>query len=226
MIGRLLVVILFAALAVPEVGSAQMSRLDGRVDARMRAAVGALVDSARAAGLPTEPLISKTLEGISRGYGASTLPAVRALAQRLATAREVLGPRASTSDLMAAASAIHAGVPTGMLRDLRTARPDGPVAVVLVVLADLIARGVPSDTASGLVLALATAQATDEAYVELRRRVVHDIASGQPPVIAATTRALGVLSVGGPVATEAADVGGLNATGGTRGRKPTGGSPP
>ncbi|MEJ7810624.1 MAG: hypothetical protein WKG32_09480, partial [Gemmatimonadaceae bacterium] len=42
------------------------ARLDARLDPRTRASVAAVLDSARAAGLPTEPLVDKALEGASK----------------------------------------------------------------------------------------------------------------------------------------------------------------
>ncbi|MDQ6830592.1 MAG: hypothetical protein M3081_17165, partial [Gemmatimonadota bacterium] len=100
---------------------------------------------------------------------------------------------ASPSDLVAGAAALKAGVQPATLTRLRAARPKDPLAVALVVLADLVARGVPADTASKLILAVATTKAGDEAFDALRRDVARDIVAGAPPLVAAAVRTQGVL---------------------------------
>ena len=53
-----------AALSLaPAVLRAQDSRLDARLDARTRDSVVAIVDSARAGGIPSEPLVQKARPG-------------------------------------------------------------------------------------------------------------------------------------------------------------------
>src|SRR5439155_11900039 len=69
------------------------------------------------------------------------------------------------------------------LRDLR--RP--PLTMALSVLADLVASGVPADSAAAAVLALAP-HARDADLVEFRRAVERDIALGAPPGAATSTR--------------------------------------
>jgi len=48
-------------------GQRHVSRLDGRVPPALAAAVGVLVDSAAARGLPSDPLIDKAIEGVAKG---------------------------------------------------------------------------------------------------------------------------------------------------------------
>ncbi|MGH7701440.1 MAG: hypothetical protein ACREMJ_13085, partial [Gemmatimonadales bacterium] len=60
------------------------------------------------------------------------------------------------------------------------------LTVPLAVLADLVARGVPPDTAAVAVLAMAGA--ADDALIEFRRSVEHDIALGIVPATAAAYR--------------------------------------
>ena len=59
--------------------------------------------------------------------------------------------------------------------------------MALAVLTDLVARGVPIDTAAKAVLTLA-AKARDEDLVDFRRAVERDIAIGAPPAAAASVR--------------------------------------
>ncbi len=182
-----------AACAAPLRAQQVDARLDARVDAHTRVALAALLDSARAEGLPTEPLVSKALEGASIGAdGTRIMTAVRGLRQRLGAARAVLGS-ASASDLVAGAAALKAGIEPATLTRLRAARPKDPLAVALVVLADLVSRGVPADTAGKLILAVATKGAGDEAFDALRRDVARDIVAGAPPLVAAAVRTQGVL---------------------------------
>ena len=186
-------VMLWAALAPPLV-VAQEARLDSRLDGGTRAAVAVIIDSARAAGLPTEALVDKALEGASkRADGTRIVAAVRALAERLRTARAALGPSSSEAEIVAAAGALKAGVESAGLGRLRTAQPQHPLAVALIVLSDLAARGVPPDTALSLVVALVAAGAGDEELIALRRDVASDITAGAPPAVAVSTRARGVM---------------------------------
>ena len=181
-------------LMLPAPLFAQESRLDGRIDARTRGAVALIVDSTRAAGLPVEPLIDKALEGAMKGAApARIIGAVSALARRLGAAQAALGPGAPEGDLVAAAGALSLGISRETLVRLRDASADASVATPLVVLSDLVARGVPPDTASAALIALATRGATAEAYLALRGDVARAIAAGAPPAVATTVRASGGL---------------------------------
>ncbi len=185
----------FLALALAAAGArAQEHRLDDRLDAQTAAEVMRIADSARLAGLPAQPLIDKALEGATKhAPDQRIVQAVRGFAQRLADARDALGSASSSADLVAAAGALYQGVSASDLRRLRVARPADGVSFPLVVLADLIARGVPPATATPTVLQLAERGAKDEEFAALRRAVEQDIAAGAPPAVAATTRIRGTL---------------------------------
>ena len=75
----------------PRIAHAQTAASDprlGRLDPGVRAAVVAIIDSARASGLPVEPLVDKALEGMSKGApGPRIIVAVRGLAGKLGIAR-------------------------------------------------------------------------------------------------------------------------------------------
>ncbi|HUF30138.1 MAG TPA: hypothetical protein VMM77_05680 [Gemmatimonadaceae bacterium] len=166
---------------------AQDARLEQRLDAATAARVGAIVDSARAAGLPTRPLTSKALEGASKGApGARIIAAVSRLAQGLRSARDVLGP-STDAELDAAASALMLGVRAEEVAAVRGARSGERLTVPLAVLADLVAYGVPSDAATQAVVQLA-GRSEDEALLDFRRDVERDIALGAPPAAAAAVR--------------------------------------
>lgn len=201
---RILLALAMSLALVPATLGAQRSRLDGRVDARTRASVERIIDSARVAGLPTEPLVDKTLEGTMKGADpARIVGAVSALSRRLAAARSALGSGTGDADLIAAAGALSVGVSPAALVRLRDASGGASVATPFVVLSDLVARGVPSDTASAALVALASRGATEEAYLALRGDVARAIAAGAPPAIATSVRAAGGL-VSSPAITQAA----------------------
>jgi hypothetical protein len=159
--------------------AAQDSRLE-RLDAGTRSLVVAAIDSARAAALPTDPLVERALEGATKGAaGPLIVAAVRRLAADLGRARDALAPRASPAELQAGAAALRAGATPAVLAALRRARGGQALLVPLAVLTDLVAGGVPMDSAAAAVLALAST-ARDAELVEFRRAVERDIALGVP----------------------------------------------
>jgi len=170
-----------------------------RLDPETRSLVVSVVDSARAAGLPSEPLIQRALEGVTKGAPSPRIvAAVRRLATDLGTARGALGARATAPELEAGVAALRAGADPQVLTRLRdTRRP--PLTMALAVLADLVTSGVPVDSASAIVLAFAPT-ARDADLVEFRRAVERDISLGAPPGAAASIRALntGVRADGTP----------------------------
>jgi hypothetical protein len=185
---RVLALAVTAAFVSPlgaQAGDPRLTRLDPAV----RPVVVALVDSARAAGLPTEPLVQRALEGTSkRAAGDRVVAAVRRLARDLGTARSALGPAATGPEIDAGAAALYAGARPADLTALRARRPrQSSLVVPLGVLADLVATGVPAATAAAAVLALAATTADDD-YLAFRRNVERDIALGAPPAAAAAVR--------------------------------------
>ncbi|MBX6333512.1 MAG: hypothetical protein IRY91_16820, partial [Gemmatimonadaceae bacterium] len=168
--------IVTAAVVAAHALPAQTNRLASRLDSATAAEVSRIADSARALGLPVEPLFDKALEGATkRADGARIIAAVRSLAHRLAVARTALGPTTSESELVAAAGALFQGVSPADLTRLRNARSGQSLALPLVVLTDLIERGVPTGTATAIVVDVARTGAGDPVFVALRRDVDHDI---------------------------------------------------
>jgi hypothetical protein len=167
---------------------AQEPRLQGRIPEPARQTIDLLLDSARARGLPTEPLVDRALEGAVKGAtGDRIVAAVRRLAGELETARAVLGDASAAEELIAGASALRAGADPDALAELRRARPAQSLTVATSVLADLVAVGVPVDTAVSAVLTLATG-AEDADYIAFRRNVERDVALGASPVAALGVR--------------------------------------
>ena len=158
-----------------------------RLDVETRASVVAILDSVGKEGLPAEPLVQRALEGATKGAaGERIVLAVRRLAGDLGTARVALGSESTSPELEAAAAALRAGATPQLLAKLRAAR-HAPLTMALAVLADLVASGVPADSAAAAVLALAPT-ARDNDLVEFRRAVERDIALGAPPSAATSIR--------------------------------------
>lgn len=192
-----LVLVLLASAAGTRGARGQDVRLASQLDPATAARVGTIVDHARAAALPTEPLIDKALEGArKRAPGARIVDAVTALAARLDTSRAALGAASTESELVAGASALQAGIAAPVLSQLRAARGGKSLAVPLVVLGDLVTRGVPGDTASALILLVAREGLGDESLLAIQRDVQRDVRDGAHPATAAAIRARGAVSGG------------------------------
>ena len=178
---------LLGATLIAMAAAAQDQRLD-RLDPSVRPLVASVIDSARAAGLPTEPLVQRALEGATKGApGEVIVGAVQRLVADLGEARSALGPGTTPPELAAGAAALRAGAGPAVLAKLRRARSQ-TITVPLAVLADLVASGVPVDSAAAAVLALASTT-RDADLVEFRRAVERDIALGAPPGMAVSTAA-------------------------------------
>lgn len=161
-----------------------------RLDATTRYQVELILDSARVAGLPTYAIESKALEGISkRASGRVIVMRVREVFRSLREARSALGRNASTDELTAGAGALRVGIPAGELAQLARSRHEKPLTVPLVVLSDLITRGVPRDTAAQTIFQLWQKGAADDDFLGLWRGVERDIVSGTDPGVALLNRA-------------------------------------
>lgn len=223
--------VLFAlAIAVPGArASAQDARLVAQLDAATQQRVSAVIDRARAASLPVEPLVDKALEGArKRAPAARIVEAVTGLAARLDSSRAALGAGSTEAELVAAAAALQAGVGTRVLSQLRHERAGKSLAVPLVVLGDLVTRGVPHDTASALILLVAHEGLGDETLLAIQRDVQRDVRDGAHPATAAAIRARGAVSGGstrlrptrGPLASGAASSASPAAAGATHPANP------
>ena len=166
--------------------TADAARLKGRLEPDAAAHVLAIVDEARSAGLPTAPLVARALEGASQQARSAVIVAeVRALAASLGGARDALGTGSRETELVAGASAIQAGVPVDSLSRLRASRPGESLTISLVVLCDLVARGVQQGTATGAILSAVRAGGTDRDLLRMREHVHAHIQHGQAPAGAA-----------------------------------------
>ncbi|HTK47921.1 MAG TPA: hypothetical protein VL328_08100 [Gemmatimonadaceae bacterium] len=173
---------------------AQDPRIGNRLDAPTRKALSALVDSARAQGIPVEPLMEKVYQGLAMGAdGPRIVLAVRSLTVEMASAHRALGAVATSDELKAAASAMHAGVPAVELGKMK--KQSGlrrSLTLPFTVLADIVTRGVPVQTAANAIRSLVGAGARDTDISQFQRNVQVDIEKGAQPAAAAETRAKGV----------------------------------
>jgi hypothetical protein len=174
----------------------------GKLDPQTRYSVEMLLDSARLAGLPYGPLESKALEGISkRASGRDILVAVRKVFRTLRDARSALGVGATSDELSAAAGALRVGISSAELSHLSASREGkASLTVPLIVLSDLITRGVPRDTASLTIFQLLQHGAADDDFLGLWRSVERDIVSGTDPGVALLNRARQLPTKGPPSA--------------------------
>ena len=161
-----------------------------RLDPTSRATIVRIIDSTRAAGLPTTPLEWKVSEGVTKGAdGARIVGAVQRSADGLRRAREALGAEVSTPELIAGAGALQVGASPDALRRLRGDRHERPLTLRLVVLSDLVSRGVPVGDATAAVLRLSSSGASDDDFSALRRDVLRDVQGGVAPARALAARA-------------------------------------
>jgi hypothetical protein len=175
---------------------AQDPRIGVRLDAPTRKAISALVDSARAQGIPVEPLMEKVYEGMGKGAdGPRIVAALRSLTVEMASAHRALGAVASADEIKAAASAMHAGVPAVELGKMK--KQSGlrrSLTLPFTVLADIVSRGVPVQTAANAIRSLVGAGAKDKDISDFQRNVSVDIEKGAPPAAAAETRVKGAVT--------------------------------
>jgi hypothetical protein len=179
------------AAVAPAPARAQDPRL-ARLDDATRGRVTGIIDSLRGAGVPSEPLVQKALEGVSKHAPSDRIvTAVQALGRDLGTARAALGPTATDAEVTAGAAAVRGGVSTAALAAVATQRRGGRMLVPLAVLTDLISRGVPADSAAAAVTRVAQRGGGDADFESLDRGIQHDISAGIPPGAAASVRAGG-----------------------------------
>ena len=170
-----------------------------RLDSRSRVSIEVLLDSARMMGLPARPIESKALEGLSKNAPPRLIvTAARREFHALRDARAVLGPKATVDELTAAAGALKVGITQAELGQLTASQQGKQLTVPLVVLVDLISRGVPRDTASVTIFQLWQRGAADDDFLGLWRGVERDIVSGADPGAALLNRAREIPARGPP----------------------------
>jgi hypothetical protein len=191
------VLLLVGAMSAPagssRAGAADESRLAPRLGSSVAVMVGSMLDEARKKGLPTEPLLATALEGAARKASAERIvSAVRSHAAALEIAARALDAHSSEAEIAAGASAFRAGVAPDSLARLRATRR-GSLVVPLVVMADMVARGVDPAAASAAVIAASRRGVSDGHLLRLREHVAQDIRAGATPGDAARVRTQALL---------------------------------
>jgi hypothetical protein len=155
-----------------------------------------VLGSASARGLPTDPLLSKALEGVAKKASANSIrDAMNALEKRMRRANDLLAPDPTVDELAAGADALYVGVPEKTLRQMRALAPRRSIALELGVLTELVARKVPAREASKMVLDLMARNATGTQLTALSGAVQSDVAAGLRPEVALEVHGRATLSL-------------------------------
>jgi len=194
---RLTILTLVAlALALPGPSwaqDAQRERLRQAFPAEAVTQIEAILAEAEAAGVPSDPLVAKALEGAAKRVPAGlVVTALSDYAERLHVATTVVGAERGPSAVVAAADAMRRGVPAEAVQTM-AGRHQVDLAVPLVVLADLVEAGVPVDGAFNVVESALTQQHGPDDMLTIPGQVRKLMREGQLPAEAAATvgRAIG-----------------------------------
>ena len=169
--------------------AAQASDPLGKLDPVNRFTVDAVIDSARAAGLPWAVLRSRALEGLSKGVdNRAVAAAVRRRFTHLKDARAALG-QVGDDELAAAAELLEGDkIKPEQLVPFRGAQRSRSPLVAFTVLGDLLTRGVARDEAMSAITRYWQNGAGDADFMGLFRGVESDILQGLNPGAALQNR--------------------------------------
>lgn len=160
-----------------------------RFDSATAVSLRSLLDAAAARGLPTAPLVNKALEGSARRASSSKiLEVVRSYVASMAEARDLLGVESTATEVYAGADALRAGVDPRVLVALRETRPPGSADIALMVITDIVKRGVPSMTARDAVNSIARMPRSDDVLLGLQQTVAKNALRGPTMAVDALTR--------------------------------------
>lgn len=148
-----------AAIAAGAQEGPDLERLRAQVTPQTYERLTEKLQQARREGVPTEPLVFKALEGVAKRVPEDRiLIVVERLRENLARARSVLeqaGVSAPAPPAIAGvASALERGTPPDAVPAIVRAGGGGDPTIALHTVADLMSRGLPSDAALEMVLAV------------------------------------------------------------------------
>lgn len=167
---------LLVALAASKPLAAQ-SIPDTLFDAPTRIELERIISGARLAGLPTSPLVNRALQGAARRVGGNrVVGVVRAYADSMRVALTLLGAGSGESEIDAGAAALRAGVSREGVRQVRRTRGSGLATTALIVLTDLVRRGVSPADAATAVTTVAASQ-PDNALLSLQSTIARESAA-------------------------------------------------
>ena len=159
-----------------------------KLETNHRIAIEFMIDSATSAGLPSRPLFSKALEGISKkADGRRIVDAVRKKLGFLRTARNVLGA-VDELELDAGASVLEAGAKPAQLELFRPRKKGRNDLQAFIVWADFLQRDVPGEEAFTAISKLWQDGADDNTFRSLWSDVKSDISQGLNPGTALQNR--------------------------------------
>ncbi len=185
-----------AIASAPQFVGAQEARLLAIRDDATRDFVRQFVEAARVRGTPTEPLVSRALEGVAFKADRKRIEqAMAALEKRLRRSRDLLGAKATADEVAAGADALAADVPAGMIQEMKKLAPQRQITVELGVLTELVAKGISPKVAAERIKELMARGATGAQLTELNAAVQQDVALGIKPVAALELRGRGVMSL-------------------------------
>lgn len=170
-----------AHIGVPTPTNAQQPRFDpSRFDTATASGLRVVLDSATVHKIPTGPLINRALWGLAMHVsGTKIVSLVRVHYIAMLDARAALGDNATESELDTGADAIKAGVDGKTLQSVRSTRPVAGSAVTsLVVLTDLVRRGISTGRARDAITALGRASRSDDAINGLQAMVAKNAERG------------------------------------------------
>lgn len=170
-----------------------------------------IVESVKAANLPTEPVVAKA--GLAARFHkppAQMIAAVQAVATHLEEARDALGDATPTADVMAGADALaFKGVTKEMLARIRAAKSGRSIAVPIGLMAQLVASGVAPKEAADIVTRLVRGNASNAQLVSLGNDVSQDVMAGAGAMSALQIRLetlKPLLAYGTPAGSQAAEL--------------------
>jgi hypothetical protein len=164
--------LLGVALATPPAARAQGAPIDRRIaatfDAPSARRIARILDSVAADGLPTEPVVLRSLEGAAKGAPVDLIVQVLGrLHGDLRMARAVLGPEAGSTELATAAAALQLGVSQDQLAELHGMRGKRSLTAPLGAYLDLVQRGGPRDQSWNTVRDMIRRGAKDAEFARL-----------------------------------------------------------
>lgn len=141
-------VLLAAESAAGQSDPAAYQRARAALPGANATAFESIVASARARGLPIDPLVNKVLEGTAKRIPADRIIAVvRQRADQLGRAQSLTNSRVS-SEIVVVADALQRGMPDTKVRELKAkSRRNEPFGLALHTYLDLVQSGVPAEVA-------------------------------------------------------------------------------
>jgi len=159
-------------------------RIEGRVPAPAVAPVDSIIRVAAAAGLPTEPLVQKALEGGAKKVDAARIvAAVADQAGELAAARALLRRTApeqpiSPAELIAVTNALVRGLAPERVEQIATALPGEPTGPAVHAVADMVGHGFDEDSSVALIVAAARSGVRGLRLLDVATAAVQEVQRG------------------------------------------------